>query len=157
MPAPPQPIAIYVKSYVRKYVLSRLAGSDRYLTAEDRALWGRLQGALSGRLLVEVLKEHDVDDRPRQRVLLLVQPNRSGRYELSPYKHRYVAAALTKAYLEEMCAWVDWHWPRSNRRIIDSLDLFRRRYGVSEDDHQLTTAERVYRIHRRRQLARAKR
>ncbi len=148
-PTTPQPIAIYLKPYVRKFVLARLAGSDRYFTAEDRMLWQRLQDNLMGRQLVRV-EPDDLGAVPRQRVVLVVRPNRRREYDLSHYKHRYVAAALTRAYLDEMCAWVDWHWPRANCRIIDSLDLFRERYAVTEEDHPLSTAERVYRLHRRR-------
>lgn len=148
----PVPITIFVKPYVRKYVVHRLCDPERvYFDASSRQLWKNLQTQLSGRELCGVLNNLDMEkDRPSQRLILLVRPRKRQPADISYWRHRYVTAMLGKAYLDEMCAMVDWHTGVLRRGIRQSLELFRQHYGVSEDDHALHTAERIYRSRAKR-------
>jgi len=143
-PVPPQPVTLYVKPYVRKYVLARLGGAC--LDSGDRVLWDELQRELrAGRELVAIVPSTDPYDRPSQRLELMVRPGNGGDAEVSYFGHRYITAALTKAYLREMFRWVEWSTTTKGWSVLGSLEAFRRRYGISEDDQQLATASRMYR------------
>lgn len=148
----PVPITIYVKPYVLKYVVHRLCDPERvYFDAGSRQLWSELQAALRGRELCAVRNTLDMErDRPSQRLTLMVRPGARQPADISYWRHRYVTGLLTKAYLQEMCDMVDWHTGALRRGVRQSLELFRRHYGVSEDDHALHTAERIYRYRRKR-------
>ena len=61
----PIPIRIYVKPYVRKYVLARLCQPDRLLLDEGaQALWDTLERSLRGRTLVQVVNDYDPHSDP---------------------------------------------------------------------------------------------
>lgn len=148
----PVPITIYVKPYVRKYVVHRLSDPEKlYFDSSSRRLWSDLQAALRGRKLVRVPNTLDMEkDLPSQRLILMVIPRKGHAADISYWQHRYVTAMLTKAYLTEMCDMVTWHNVVLHRGVRQSLDLFRRTYGVTEDDHALHTAERIYRYRQKR-------
>jgi hypothetical protein len=86
------PIRIYVKPYVRKYVLARLCQPDRLLLDEGaQALWDTLERSLSGRTLVQVVNDYDpLTDRPVGYLVLLVIPKDRQQADISHWHHRTV-------------------------------------------------------------------
>lgn len=143
----PVPITIFVKPYVLKYVVRRLSDPARvYFDATSQKLWTDLQQVLRGRELCGVVNTLDKEyDRPSQRLTLLVRPRPGQPADISYFQHRYVTGLLTKSYLNDMCEVVRWHAVVLGRGVRQSLELYRNYYGVSEEDHALHTAERIYR------------
>ena len=142
----PIPIRIYVKPYVRKYVLARLCQPDRLLLDEGaQTLWDTLERSLRGRTLVQVVNDFDpLTDRPVGYLVLLVIPKDRQQADISHWHHRTVTGKLTKACLNEMALRVNWYRCRLGKRTREAIELWRRSYGITEEDHPLLTAERIY-------------
>lgn len=146
----PTEIEIHVKPYVRKYVLARLGDPKRVATDDSsRRLYTDLERELRGRRLVAVVQDYDPHHGPRTKVRLLVEPRPNQQPEVSYYHHRYVTGMLTKAFLREMYGWVDWYRHRLGMSTGQALQMFRRHYDITEDDHSLETARRMYSHHLR--------
>ncbi len=140
------PIRIYVKPYVRKYVLARLCQPHRLLLDEGaQTLWDTLERSLRGRTLVQVVNDYDPDtDQPKGYLTLLIVPGPRQQADISHWHHRTVTGKLTKACLNEMALRVNWYRCRLGKRTREAIELWRRSYGITEEDHPLLTAERIY-------------
>lgn len=147
----PTEIIIYVKPYVRKFAVGRLSDPARMATdAKSRQLFLELERELhNGRKLVRVVNDFDpVADKANTRVRLLVIAPKGLAADVSFFRHRYVAAMLTRHFLDEMYSWVDWYCNRLGMGPRQALANFRKHYSITEEDHAFDTAERMYRFHR---------
>lgn len=154
----PVPITIYVNPAVRKYVLARLSDPEKvFFDERSRKLWEQLDQRLRGRRLVRLERPERMDEeRPRQALVLHVLPNEHGNVQVSYYLHRYITSLLMKAYVGELREWVSWYHGKLGMDRLKALDVFRRRYDISEDDHPLENAYRLLYVQRRRKKRRRK-
>lgn len=138
-------ITLYVKPYISKFVVARLARIERF-DATSWQLQKMLQAQLRHRVLNVVNTYVPSVDKPIWKVIVMVEHD--ARFSLDPTQDRrqHINLELNKAFMAEMFQWVDFYRSLGNKARV-SLELFRRHYSITEEDHHFHSAERLYQLY----------
>jgi hypothetical protein len=145
-------IRIYVKPYVRKYLLRKLGEPSR-LHWDDGAkhLVDRINAKLRGRKLVALVNDYHHGENGRAYLDLIVTSSLENA-ELSWFAHRYLSPVLHKEYMSAMFYDLDWFQRAIPVPLASgpraAIMLWQRCNSITEDEHSLETIERLYRERR---------
>lgn len=139
---------LYVKPYIYKFVLAKLGDPQLVAMDLDRQAFHKDLERMLGLRLVQVVNDYDPQhDNPTWKLKVVLEPRPEGAQELRLRRRNCTNSFLQARFLEEMHAMVVWFRLRlPHFTIRDALDLYRRKYGITEEDYAFQSMERLHRV-----------
>lgn len=139
-------VTIHVLPHIRRYLLVRLAPGERLAEPTTQDLIDHMSRALR----LDVLHvAPDKDPGTKSAVRLLVRTLPASGHVGSNALDR-LNGMLEQTYRRHSHTWMDWLRDTTGASIMTSLDTWRSRYGVSDEDQAFETARMAYARHRKR-------
>lgn len=140
-------VTIHVLPHIRRYLLVRLAPGERLAEPTTQDLIDHMSRALR----LDVLHvEPDAQPGARSAIMLRVR-----RMPEDGLVARNAAARmngmLEETYRRHSHTWMDWLRDTTGAGIATSLEMWRARFGVTDDDQAFETARIAYARHRKRE------
>jgi hypothetical protein len=126
----------------------RLAAGERLSDAHD--LVDRFSEVIGHRVL-HVPGDAQLRDRPRSLLHVLVEAP-APLPKLAFERAKRFNAIADRAYYAHSHQWMDWCRSTLSVRVRDAIQMWRSRYGITEEDQALWTAEKAYYRYRQKRL-----
>ena len=135
-------VSFHCRPHIRKYLLVTLAPGERLSDPGALDLLGRL-GAMFGTVVLHALLDEQIVDAPRSLITLVSMHDLCGKPASARGLKKFNGYA-EQLYNEHAHAWLDWYRSALPTRVRDAIEVWRSRYGITEEDQPMWTAEKAY-------------